>query len=205
MFKKFSRAEDVSSSTAIKSSHQRGIRSKLVEQMPLLGQPAYTGSAEEEAPAQEGDDENRTTLLEQLWPKKEGLTLVKCREHISILALKGEPLFFQHFDGPYYPTLRLLHKYPQLLPKIQVDKGAIKFVLAGANVMCPGLTSAGGYLAPGLAPETPVAIFAETKSLPCAIGLMKMSTDEIKSLNKGIGVDNITYLGDDLWMNVKEI
>lgn len=32
------------------------------------------------------------------------------REHISILALQGEPLFFQHFDGPYYPTLKILHR-----------------------------------------------------------------------------------------------
>ena len=32
------------------------------------------------------------------------------REHLSIYALHGEPLFFQHFDGPYFPTLRLLHK-----------------------------------------------------------------------------------------------
>ena len=32
------------------------------------------------------------------------------RDHISILALHGEPLFFQHFDGPYYPTLKILHR-----------------------------------------------------------------------------------------------
>ena len=32
------------------------------------------------------------------------------RDHLSIYALHGEPLFFQHNDGPYLPTLRLLHK-----------------------------------------------------------------------------------------------
>ena len=32
---------------------------------------------------------------------------------------------------------------PFLLPHMQVDKGAIKFILSGANVMCPGLTSPG--------------------------------------------------------------
>jgi len=168
--------------------------------MPLLGQPAYTGDDDSAE-----SDEGKPTLLEVLWPKKEGLTLVKCRDHISILVLKGEPLFFQHFDGPYYPMLRLLHKYPALLPKIQVDKGAIKFVLAGANIMCPGLTSAGGYLTPSLTSDTPVAIFAETKALPCAIGVMKMTSEEIQKVNKGIGVDNITYLGDDLWLNAKEL
>ncbi len=34
----------------------------------------------------------------------------RSRDHLSIYTLHGEPLFFQHFDGPYFPTLRLLHK-----------------------------------------------------------------------------------------------
>ena len=35
---------------------------------------------------------------------------VDSRDHISIYTLHSEPLFFQHFDGPFYPTLRVLHK-----------------------------------------------------------------------------------------------
>jgi PUA domain protein len=35
---------------------------------------------------------------------------------------------------------------PFLLPHQQVDKGAIKFILSGANIMCPGLTSPGAKL-----------------------------------------------------------
>jgi len=35
---------------------------------------------------------------------------------------------------------------PFLLPPMQVDKGAIKFILSGANVMCPGLTSPGARM-----------------------------------------------------------
>lgn len=31
-----------------------------------------------------------------------------------------------------------------MMPKVRVDKGAIKFVFKGADIMCPGLTSAGG-------------------------------------------------------------
>lgn len=84
---------DVASSTAVKSSVQRNIRTKLLAQYPdTLGQ----------------DD---GLLLESIWPKKEPLTLVKfSREHVSILVLNKQPLFFQHFDGPYYPELHLLQK-----------------------------------------------------------------------------------------------
>ena len=33
-----------------------------------------------------------------------------------------------------------------MMKKLRVDTGAIKFVLAGANIMCPGLTSEGATM-----------------------------------------------------------
>ncbi|KAI0078193.1 hypothetical protein K474DRAFT_1706740 [Panus rudis PR-1116 ss-1] len=179
MFKKFSPSSDVSGQTSVKSSVQRSIRSALLSQWKI-------------------DPET----LEQIWPKKESITLVKCRDHISIYALHGEPLFFQHFDESFFPTLRLLHKYPFILPKVGIDRGAIRFLLAGAHMMCPGMTSAGGYLPPAdaaLTAGTPVAIHAEGKEHACGIGITKMSTEEMKKVNKGVGVETVTYLGDDLW------
>lgn len=32
------------------------------------------------------------------------------------------------------------------------------------------------------------------------IGLTTMSTDDIKRLNKNVGVENVAFLGDDLWV-----
>lgn len=40
----------------------------------------------------------------------------------------------------------LLCPDPHILPHVQVDKGAIRFVLSGANIMSPGLTSPGGRM-----------------------------------------------------------
>lgn len=48
---------------------------------------------------------------------------------------------------------------PNIMRKLQVDRGAIKFVLAGANIMCPGLTSPGGALDDEVEAETPVVNF----------------------------------------------
>ena len=45
---------------------------------------------------------------------------------------------------------------PEIMKKFQVDRGAIKFVLSGANIMCPGLTSPGGLLDDEVDEETPV-------------------------------------------------
>ena len=47
---------------------------------------------------------------------------------------------------------------PFMLPQMQVDKGAIKFVLSGANIMCPGLTSPGAKMT-DLEAEVPVVSF----------------------------------------------
>jgi malignant T-cell-amplified sequence len=91
---------------------------------------------------------------------------------------------------------------PLILPKVQVDRGAIRFLLAGAHMMCPGLTSAGGYLPPAdatLPAGTPVAIHAEGKEHAVGVGITKLDTEEMRKVNKDIGVETATYLGDDLW------
>ncbi|PRP79627.1 hypothetical protein PROFUN_12817 [Planoprotostelium fungivorum] len=40
---------------------------------------------------------------------------------------------------------------------------------------------------------------AEGKQHALGIGLMKMSSAEIKETNKGIGIDNMHFLNDGLW------
>ncbi|CEG65261.1 Putative PUA domain-containing protein [Rhizopus microsporus] len=176
MFKKFNFSENIAGQSQLKSSVQRNIRSKLAEDYPAL-----------------------EPILDDIMPKKTPIVQIKGHDHISFLSVNGEILFFQHFDGPFFPTLALLHKYPDILPKLQVDRGAIKFVLSGANIMCPGLTSKGARMDENLPVGAVVAIMAEGKENALAVGLLKMSTEDIKKVNKGIGVDNIHYLTDPLW------
>jgi len=179
MFKKFQPSTDVAGQTPLKSSIQRSIRAAVLSQWKI-----------------------EPETLESIWSKKDSLVNAKCREHISIFTVHGEPLFFQHFDGPIYPTLRVLHKYPYILPMVRVDRGAIRFLLAGAHMMCPGLTSAGGYLPPAdaaLPAGALVAIHAEGKEHAVGVGITKMGTEAMRTVNKGVGVETMTYLGDDLW------
>ena len=97
------------------------------------------------------------------------------------------------------PTLKLLHQFPTMMNRMQVDKGAIRFVLGGANIMCPGFTSPGGSLPVSLDVDEPVAIYAEGKEHAMAIGITKMSTSDISTINKGIAVETVHYLMDGLW------
>ncbi|KAN0141346.1 hypothetical protein V8E53_001102 [Lactarius tabidus] len=179
MFKKFQPSTDIVGQTPVKSSVQRGIRSTILSSWKIDGE-----------------------TLEEIWPKKESIVHVKCRDHLSIYALHGEPLFFQGPDGPYLPTVRLLHKYPFILAHVRIDRGAIRFLLAGAHMMCPGLTSAGGWLPPAdaaLPAGTPVAFEAEGKEFAVGVGITKLGTEEMRKVNKGIAVESIAYIGDDLW------
>jgi PUA domain protein len=69
-------------------------------------------------------------------------------------------------------------------------------------MMCPGFTSAGGWLPSAeeaIPPERVVSIHAEGKEHAVGIGLTKLSTEEIKKVNKGAGVETVAYLGDELW------
>jgi malignant T-cell-amplified sequence len=106
MFKRFNATEDVAGRQNVKSSVQRAIKGKISETFPKL-----------------------EPYLEEIIPKKSQLSLVKwypssqpfisfciekltfdSRDHISLLALNNEVLFFQRFDEVYIPSLRLVHK-----------------------------------------------------------------------------------------------
>ncbi|PNW85028.1 hypothetical protein CHLRE_03g168605v5 [Chlamydomonas reinhardtii] len=45
----------------------------------------------------------------------------------------------------------------------------------------------------------PVAIYAFEKEHAMAVGVLQMSTADIRGVNKGIGVENMHHLNDGLW------
>lgn len=137
--------------------------------------------------------------MDDIVPKKADLygMRLKSNDKAELYIYEGNIICFKK-GKEFIPTLWLLHQYPFILPKYQVDKGAIRFVLSGANIMCPGLTSPGGKM-DDVDVGSLVAIHAEGKTHAIAIGITTMSTQEIKTINKDIGVNNVHYVGDDLW------
>lgn len=179
MFKKFTK-EDVHSRSNIKSSVQRGLKTKFVSQF-----------------------EDLETVIDDIIPKKSQAIHMKCEDKIALYSIDEKVVLFQHFDD-LIPHLKIVHKYPECFPRVQVDRGAIKFVLSGANIMCPGLTSPGAKLPEENLPvDTLVTVYAEGKENALAIGKLLMSTSDIQSVNKGIGIELVHYLGDGLW-NLQE-
>ncbi|KAI9684773.1 MAG: translation machinery-associated protein 20 [Trizodia sp. TS-e1964] len=176
----FKKDVTTSSKSKVKSSTQRALRTKLTEQFPLL-----------------------TPHIDEILPKKSQLDLIKITDARAVLyALGPKPLFFQHMDDPLLPHLALVHAFPACFPTVAIDRGAIRFVLAGATLMAPGLTSAGGWLPPAeeaLQAGDVVVVRAEGKEHACLVGVLKMGTEEIKAKGKGVALDEGHYLGDGLW------
>ncbi|KAL0481580.1 hypothetical protein AKO1_012495 [Acrasis kona] len=176
MFRKFTQEENVSSSTLLKSSAQKAVRKQILEQYPMI-----------------------EPFMEDIIPKASAINIAKCHNQINFVVADEQPHFFTIHDGPYFPILRLLHKYPHMLPKMQVDRGAVKFVMSGAHIMCPGLTSAGGKLDMSVKKGDVVAITVEGKEHALGLGIAAMSSEDIAKLNSGIAIENIHYLDDGLW------
>ena len=121
-------------------------------------------------------------------------------------------------DDPLIPHLKTVHQFPHCFARIGVDRGAIRFVLAGAALMAPGLTSAGGRLPPDphggkeegegggegegekeLREGDVAVVEAEGKEEACLVGRLRMGTEEIRGVGKGVVMDAGHFLGDGLW------
>lgn len=138
-------------------------------------------------------------FIDELFPKKSEVYGMRLKSNDKVeLAIVDDNIICYKKGKEYVPTLWLLHQYPHILPRFQVDKGAIRFVLSGANIMCPGLTSPGGSMEDVDAGSL-IAIHAEGKTHAIAVGATTLSTKEIREVNKDIGVTNLQYVGDDLW------
>lgn len=118
---------------------------------------------------------------------------------MTLYSVDSKVVFFQSFDDALIPALRIVHLYQDAFPTVRVDRGAIKFVLSGANIMAPGMTSAGGMLPEHLETGQVVVVLAEGKEHAVAVGVTKMTAEEMRTKNKGHGVDTAHYLGDWLW------
>ncbi|KAI9780607.1 MAG: hypothetical protein M1816_002803 [Peltula sp. TS41687] len=167
----------------LKSSAQRGIRTQITTLYPGL------------AP-----------YLDEVLPKKCQLDAIKLpAERVTLYVLETAPLFWQHMDDPLMPTLKLVHRFPGAWRTVRIDRGAIRFVLSGATLMVPGLTSQGGRLPSEDGKEAEigrgetVVVMAEGKEEACLVGTLSVGTQEMKSVRKGVAVEGGHFLGDGLW------
>ena len=78
---------------------------------------------------------------------------------------------------------------------IIVDKGAVKFVVNGADIMRPGITK----IDEGIQKGEIVVILEETHKKPISICVSEASSEELKAMTHGKALKNIHFVGDSVW------
>ncbi|WP_292390924.1 RNA-binding protein [Methanosarcina sp. UBA5] len=115
-------------------------------------------------------------------------------EEYSIILVDGKPLLFE-IEGHLFPTVRGALEMKLQKRVVTVDKGAIRFVSNGADIMAPGVVA----VDPEIKEGDLVIIAEETHQKPLAIGKALMEGSEMVEATSGKAIKSITHVGDKLW------
>jgi len=113
---------------------------------------------------------------------------------ISLYLVEKKPLLM-HLQGMVFPTLRGLLEHPFPERRVVVDSGAVPFVIKGADVMRPGITSISDDVREGM----PVQVVEERHGKPIATGIALFDAGEMREKTTGKVIKTHYYVGDDLW------
>lgn len=103
---------------------------------------------------------------------------------IDIFYVEGEPFL----------TLPGIHRHGPTKRYVSVDQGAVKFVLNGAHVMAPGITDAHPAIQ-----EDDLVWVRNPQDTGIAMGRALVDAAEMIEEDRGKAVENLHYLGDELW------
>ncbi len=115
-------------------------------------------------------------------------------DEYSVILVDGKPLLFE-IDGQFFPTVRGALEMELNKRNVTVDKGAIRFVSNGADIMAPGIVDADSEIKEG----DLVIIVEEAHRKPLAIGKALMKGPQMVEADSGKAIKSITHVGDKLW------
>lgn len=95
----------------------------------------------------------------------------------------------------WFPTLRGLLDWEVRGFWVEVDHGAIPYLMNGADCMAAGIQGADNSIEHGV----PVWIRDELHGRPLAIGWSLMGGDEMRNSQRGKAIQTVHWVGDELW------
>lgn len=105
------------------------------------------------------------------------------------------PYFVEENDIIYPTVIALLNEDEHRIKKVIVNMGAVKPITNGANVFAAGIIDASEDIAEG----DIVGVYDEKYGKAIAVGLAEMCGRDMKNLNKGLAIRNLSHIGDELW------
>jgi PUA-domain protein len=115
-------------------------------------------------------------------------------DEYSIILVDSKPLLFE-IEEQFFPTVRGALEMELNKRIVTVDKGAVRFVSNGADIMAPGIVDADSEIKEG----DLVIIVEEAHRKPLAIGKALMKGPQMVEADSGKAIKSITHVGDKLW------
>ncbi len=131
--------------------------------------------------------------LDDIIPKKSKVEVV-ITDNFDIILVDREPIAFKK-DNKIIPTIKLLLKFLPNKNLVVVDRGAIRFLIKGADVMAPGIVDANEDIKEG----DFVFVVDEEHKKPICVGIALMDGKTMKESNEGRAIKNLHYVGDKIW------
>ena len=115
------------------------------------------------------------------------------KEKVYIFDMNQQITFFS-FEDKFLPSLQFIRKYKELeLPTVQVDAGAVKFVINGADIFTQGIVSCSQDF-----DQKAIVVVLNPQKAALSIGSSLMKSTDLLS-KKGKGILNLHFLGDKIW------
>lgn len=120
--------------------------------------------------------------------------VIETGQDLHLYLVDKQPYLLE-MSGVIFPSLRGALSKPFPERRVTVDMGAVSFVINGADIMRPGITS----VSPDVKAGRPVQIVDERHQKPLALGIAQYDAEELLALEKGKGVKTYHYVGDEIW------
>jgi PUA-domain protein len=126
--------------------------------------------------------------------RAETVEILETSTNLSFYLVNKKPVLME-YGGWVFPTLKGAIERPFPQRRMSVDAGAIPYVINGADVMRPGITS----ITPDVRAQAPVQVVDERHGKPLAIGIALLDAPQIEQSTAGKMCKNVHYVGDEIW------
>ena len=110
------------------------------------------------------------------------------------LLNKAQNITFFSFENMYLPTLKFIREHSELeFPSVQVDEGAVKFVINGADIFSQGIVKCLEDFS-----ENAIVTIINPQDSVLSLGKSLFSSKDLLDA-KGKSIINLHYLGDNIW------
>ena len=133
-------------------------------------------------------------FINQIFPGKCTVEVINTEAGDTLYAVNKELKLWKSKEG-YIPVLTLLLDNKVDLKIIVVDKGAIRFVTNGADIMRPGITEIDASIKKG----DIMQIVDENHKRPLAVGKALFNAKEMEAKTSGKVVKNLHTIQDSVW------